>query len=70
MGYAENLEKLTGTFSKDKEFCERLFASDNVEAAARLIVLYQWSNSYLPHFQQALSIRVIPYFANASNRGH
>lgn len=44
MSIADKLDQLTHTFQKDRDFCENLFASRNVEVGAELLVSHQWAN--------------------------
>ncbi|MEK6287634.1 MAG: hypothetical protein AABO57_18105 [Acidobacteriota bacterium] len=56
---------MTGTFSADRLFCDRLFASANAHKGAEILVYYHWANEYLPHCQQALFEQIPIRFGRA-----
>ena len=54
MGVSDELDGLTQTFAKDREFCDCLFASEQAHNAAELLVYCRWASMFLPHFQASL----------------
>lgn len=59
MDFAENINKLTNTFSADKNYCHFLLSSSHKVTVAETLVYYKWIRNYFPHFQANL-LRMIP----------
>ena len=62
MTVADRLDELTHTFEKDRAYCESLFASQNAEAAAELLVSHQWANSAFVICQKLLCGQAASHF--------
>ena len=51
MNKYESLDRLLGTFTRDKEFCESLINNNAVEVA-RLLVYVRWAQLYFIPIQE------------------
>lgn len=60
---ANGLDRLTGTFSRDQEFCQAL-ATANGPEVARILVYVRWANHYIPPIQVELEGLVSHHFAS------
>ena len=59
---AAGLDRLTGTFSRDREFCHAL-ANANGPEVARILVYVRWARHYIPPIQVELESLVSRHFA-------
>lgn len=57
------LDRLTGTFSRDREFCHAL-ANANGPEVARILVYVRWARNYIPPIQVELESLVSRHFAS------
>jgi len=60
---AAGLDRLTGTFSRDREFCHVL-AEANGPEVARILVYVRWARHYIPSIQVELESLVSRHFAS------